>query len=159
MDIQKLVTEHHKQGGGVVLMIDANKDCGIERQGELAEFMLATQLKDVYKARHKMTPTTTYAREVKRLDYIFISHHLLGTVRKLGYLALHDGVISDHKMCFIEVNMTTFLGGNVNQILMLYQRVFKCNHKARCLMFITELKTHLQTNNLRERIKGIDAEF
>ena len=120
MDIQKLVTDHHKKGGGVVLMIDANENCRIEKQGELAEFLLVTQLEDLHKARQQTTPTTTYSRGTKSLYYIFISHHLLGKVRKSGYLALHDGVIPDHRMCFIEVNMATFLGGNVNQILIPY---------------------------------------
>ena len=100
------------------------------KQNELAEFLLATQLEGVFKARQQTTPKTTYARGTKRLDYIFISPQLLPTVRKSGYFALHDGIISDHRMCYMDVNLVTFLGGNVNQILHPYQRVFKCNDKV-----------------------------
>ena len=126
-DIQRLVKEQHKQGGGVVLMMDANEDW--ERDGELAEFLLETQLEDVHQSQQQTTPTTTYSRGTKRLDYIFTSHPLLGTIRMPGYLAIHDAIISDHRMCYMDVNMITFLGGNINQILRPYQRIFKCNKK------------------------------
>ena len=101
-----------------------------------------------------MTPNTTYSRGTKRLYYIFISHHLLGTIRKLGNLAIHDGIILDHRMCYIDVNMITFLGGNVNQILKPYQRVFKCNDKARCALFVKELKDHMRKKFRRGLMKS-----
>ena len=47
LELQQLTKEHHKKGGGVVLMMDANEDWEKEREGELAEFLLATQLEDV----------------------------------------------------------------------------------------------------------------
>ena len=106
-----------------------------------------------------MTPSNTYSRGTKRLDYIFISHHLLGTIRKLGYLAIHDGIISDHRMCYIDVNMITFLGGYVNQTLKLYQRVFKCDDKARSALFVKELKDHMRKNKIQERINEVKEEF
>ena len=124
-EIQRLVKEQHKQGGGVVLMMDTNEDWEKEKDGELVEFLLATQLEDVHQTGQQMKPNTTYYRGMKRLDYIFISHHLLGTIRKSGYLAIHDGIILDHRMCYIDMSMITFLGGNVNQILNPYQWVFK----------------------------------
>ena len=111
-------------------MMDANEDWEKEPSGELAEFLLETQLEDVHQARQQTTPNTTYSRGTRRLDYIFTSHHLLMAIRKSGYLAIHDGIISDHRMCYMDVNMTTFLGGNINQILRPYQRVFKCDDKA-----------------------------
>ena len=36
LDIQRLLKEHHKQGGGVVLIMDSNEDWEKERQIELA---------------------------------------------------------------------------------------------------------------------------
>ena len=51
LELQQLVKEHHKQGKGVVLMMDANEDWEKEKDGELAEFLLATQLEDVHQAR------------------------------------------------------------------------------------------------------------
>ena len=50
VEIQRLVKEKHKQGGGVVLIMDANEDWEKERDGELAEFLLETQLEDVHQA-------------------------------------------------------------------------------------------------------------
>ena len=112
-------------------------------------------MEDVHQARQKITPTTTYSRGTKRLDYIFTSHHLLGTIRKSGYLAIHDVITSDHRMCYINVNMITFLGKNINQILRPYQRVFKCNNKARSEVFVQELNNHMIKNKLQERINDL----
>ena len=55
----------------------------------------------------------------------------------------------------MDVDMVTFLGGNVNQILRPYKRVFKCDNKARCLLFIKELKAHLEKNKMKERVDEI----
>ena len=129
-DLQTLILEQQKHGNGVVLMIDTNEDIETGKQNELAEFLLETQLEDFYKARKQTTLNTTYARGSKRLDYIFISPQLLPTVQKSGYLVLHDGIISYHRMCYMDVDMVTILGGNVNQILHPYQQVFKCNDKV-----------------------------
>ena len=51
--------------------------------------------------------------------------------------------------------MVTFLGGNVNQILHPYQWVFKCDDKVRCLLFIKELKAHLEKKKTKERVAEI----
>ena len=55
----------------------------------------------------------------------------------------------------MDVDMVTFLGGNVNQILRPYQRVFKCDDKVRCLLLIKELKAHLEKNKKKERVDEI----
>ena len=96
-----------------------------------------------------MTPNTKYSRRTKRLDDIFISHHLLGSISKSGYLAIHDGIILDHRMCYIDLNMITFLGGNVYQILKPHQRVLKCDDKARCALFVKEMKDNMRKNKIK----------
>ena len=82
-------------------MMDANEDWEKDTGGELAEFLLETQLEDVHKVRWQILPKTTYTRRTKRLDYIFMSTNLVVTIRKAGYLPIHDGVISDHRMCYV----------------------------------------------------------
>ena len=77
-------------------------------------------MEDVNKARQQETPQKTYTIGSRKLDYIFMSPHLLGMVRRSGYLAINKGVVSDHRMIYIDFNLATFLGGNVNQILWLY---------------------------------------
>ena len=62
-------------------------------------------------------------------------------------------------MCYINVNMIAFLGGNVDQIPKPYQRVFKCNDKARCELFVKERKDHMSKNKIQERINEVKDEF
>ena len=140
-------------------MMDANEDWEKDAGRELAEFLLESQLEDIHKVRQQPIPTTTYTRGSKRLDYIFMSTNLVGTVRKAGYMPIHDGVISDHRMCYIECNLKEFMGGNVNKIARPHLRDFKCNDKGRCQIFLTELKKHMEVNKTGQRIKELARKF
>ena len=101
----------------------------------------------------------TYARRTKRLDYILMTSKLVQTVRRAGYLPLHDGVIADHRMCYIDCNLVAFFGGNVNKIVRPHMGSFKCDDKARCEILIAELKQHMERNKTRERIMKLAKEL
>ena len=116
-DLKLMIGEHRKAGGSVVLMMDANEEWERERNGDLAEFLLETGLEDIHKMKQQEIPTTTYARGTKRLDHILVTPDLVQTVRRAGYLPIHDGVIADHRLCYIDCNLVEFLGGNVNNII------------------------------------------
>ena len=62
-------------------------------------------------------------------------------------------------MCYVECNLVAFLGENLNKIVRLHTRSFKCNDKARCKILITELKQHMERNKTRERIMKLVKEF
>ena len=109
--------------------------------------------------RRQPTPKTTYTRGSKRLDYIFMLTSLVGTVRNAGYLPIHDGVISDHRMCYVECNLHAFMGGNVNKIVRPHLRDFKFNDKAQCQIFLTELNRHMEANKTRQIIKELAGAF
>ena len=140
-------------------MMDVKEDWKKEVKGDFAEFLLETKMEDVHKMRQQETPKTTYTRGSKRLDYIFMSPNLMSTVRRAGYLPIHDGVISDHRMCYVECNLLAFLGVNVNKISRPHQRSFKCDDKERCKVLITELKKNIKDNKTKERILRIINEF
>ena len=74
--------------------------------------------------------------------------NLVHRVRREGYLPMHDGVISDHRMCYVECNLLAFLSGNVNKIVRPHLRSFKCDDKARCKILITKLKQHMKENKM-----------
>ena len=54
-------------------MLDENEDWVMEQEGELAEFIIGSQLEDVHISRQKIVTKMTHARISKRLDYIFMS--------------------------------------------------------------------------------------
>ena len=110
-------------------MMDANEDWEREMNGDFAEFIFESRLEDIHKVKQQDTPMTTYARRTKRLDYILMTPNLVQTVRRAGYLPLHDGVMSDHRMCYVECNLVAFLGGNVNKIVRPHMRSFNCDDK------------------------------
>ena len=62
-------------------------------------------------------------------------------------------------MCYVDCNLVAFLGGNVNKIVRLHMRSFKCNDKARCKILIAELKQHMERNKTKERIMKLAKEL
>ena len=68
-DMQAIIKEHQNRGGGVIVMMDANEDWEKDAGGEIAEFLLESQLEDMHKVRQQPIPKTTYTRGSKRLDY------------------------------------------------------------------------------------------
>ena len=70
----------------------------MEHDGEIVEFTLGTQLEDVNILHQPIVPRTNYAQVLTRLNYIFMYSNLLGTVIKAGYLEIHEGIVSDHRM-------------------------------------------------------------
>ena len=132
-------------------MMDANEDWVLEHEGELVEFIMGTQLEDVHIAWKQIVPRSTYARGSKRLDYIFISPNLMSTVRKSGYLGIHELMLSNHKMCYVDCDMQTFLCGNINQIIPPQMRAFKCDDKVRSQIFIKELNEHHKNSSIAKR--------
>ena len=74
-------------------------------------------------------------------------------------MPIHDGVISDHRMCYIECNLKAFMGGNINKIVRPHLRDFKCDDKGRCQIFLSELKKHMEANKTGQRIKELARSF
>ena len=54
-------------------MMDANEDWEREANGDFAELLFETGLEDIHKVKQQKTPTTMYARGMKRLDYILMT--------------------------------------------------------------------------------------
>ena len=79
-----------------------------------------------------------------------MSPNLMSTVRMSGYLGIHDGMVSDHRMCYVYFNIHTLLGGNINQIIPPQMRAFKCDDKVQSQIFIKELN---------ERFSGTEVEI
>ena len=59
---------------------------------------------DIIKDMHEDEPSRTYARGTRRLDYLFGDQHIRDAAEKSGYLALHEGYMSDHTLGWIDFN-------------------------------------------------------
>ena len=86
-------------------MGDFNEDIGLDPHG-MASVITAGGLVDSYTTRHGLhNEPSTYARGQKRVDYIFISEHLLPYLVRSGFEPFNHRIYSDHRGCFIDLSI------------------------------------------------------
>jgi exonuclease III len=107
-DLKQLINgEYRPKGFRPILLIDANEDWTNKRTGQaLRVFLRETQLQDPLYDRFKNAGLTasTYARGSRRIDYMFFDPALLPTIRQIGTLGLHEALVSDHVMIYVDLD-------------------------------------------------------
>ena len=154
-DLSEMIQKQHMDGGAVIVMMDANEDIAASNDGELESFVIHNQLVDVHKTINATVPITTYSRGRQRLDYIFITAQSINAVQKAGYMSLFDGVISDHRMCFIDVDTSALFGSQRNNISLPQQREFACNDRVTCIKVNKAIEKYIHEHNISGRVSAL----
>ena len=81
-------------------MGDFNSDVN---ENEMQSFVTANNLVDLIANTNEGTPPATYSRGHRRLDFIFGTQYTLRAVVQSGSCGLHEGVISDHTMQWVDL--------------------------------------------------------
>lgn len=98
-DLTKLIEEYAVQGYHPLVMGNFNNDIA---SPEIQTFMQENQLLDLIGDMHDKDHPATNARGRRRLDLILGDEHVRDAAIQSGHLAVHDGVISDHTMIFVD---------------------------------------------------------
>ena len=110
-DLTVLISEWREKGYKPVVMGDFNADMTDPR---FADFVNGNALIDVVDKVNEGEPPRTYARGRKRLDYILADRTLLKAVVKAGSLGLHDGILSDHTMQWVDFDISALFQGELH---------------------------------------------
>jgi hypothetical protein len=119
--------------------MDANEDWTNKRTGTaLRSFLRKTQLQDpLYQRFHKDGLTaSTYARGSSRIDYKFFDEVLLPAIRRIGTLGLHEAIISDHVMLYVDLDETELFQGLINRPVQVPSREFILAQADKCKKFL-----------------------
>jgi exonuclease III len=103
-DIIKVIKDIEEDSNNLcVLMWDANKSMD-DKSGSIKKIMKETMLVDSF-SQIAGDPGTisTYSRGRKRIDYILTSQALVQHILRVGYLALYESNLSDHRGMFIDI--------------------------------------------------------
>jgi hypothetical protein len=86
-----------------VLMWDANESIE-DKSGSIRKLMKETTLVDAFsQVAGDPGSIATYRRGKKRIDYILTSQSLVPYISRVGYLALYESNLSDHRGMFMDI--------------------------------------------------------
>ncbi len=98
-DISKIIGEWKGKGYHPIVMGDLNT---VSDDPELVRFMEVNGLVDLIRDSNDGTPPATFSRSNNRLDYILGDQHTRRAVLQSGALGLHEGIVSDHTMQWVD---------------------------------------------------------
>ncbi|KAL7525484.1 hypothetical protein ACHAXR_001028, partial [Thalassiosira sp. AJA248-18] len=122
-DVLALIRAKRAMGFRPILMMDANGDYMNEKDPDknMAAFIREAGLVDHY---HNQFPGSirTYMFGTKRLNYILFDPGPVGAIKANGYLATHEGTISDHVMAYVYFHEDELFKGIINRPVPIHAR-------------------------------------
>eukprot|EP00956_Cyclotella_meneghiniana_P016019 scaffold25072_cov68-Cyclotella_meneghiniana.AAC.2 len=159
-DLEKEISAARDKKFRVVLMMDANEDWTKKDGKELKAFMDKVQLRDpLYERHYGEEVTATYARGTKRLDYILMDAALLGSVRRIGTLGLHEAMLSDHVMVYVDFDEREAFDGHLNRPVRIPSREFILAQSDKCEKFMKVFLEQAELHNYGTRIERLCEKF
>jgi hypothetical protein len=131
-DLKQLINEYRPKGFRPIIFMDANEDWTDKKTGRaLKAFLSETQLRDpLYdKFNRSGLMSSTYARGSKRIDYMFFDTALLPAIKRIGTLGLHEAMVSDHIMLYVDLDEKELFQGIINRPVRIPCREFILAHK------------------------------
>mmetsp|Transcript_21350 Transcript_21350/g.30549 ORF Transcript_21350/g.30549 Transcript_21350/m.30549 type:complete len:1538 (+) Transcript_21350:1841-6454(+) len=136
MDMQTWLMHYIAQGIGVILYLDGNEDIkgrvgswveltpytpGIhashsDHNGSLATLVTTCGLVDVMAEQHSKDLPPTYTRGKKRIDYVFVTPRLMGSVLRSSMLPFHTMFGGDHRPLLIDFDAVRLFGDTSHEI-------------------------------------------
>ena len=143
-----------------IICIDAN-----ESLSDNQEFKIFTEENLLLDGLHHLHPTLpevpTYQKGSKQIDYILISEGIIETAQRGGILPLNSIVISDHRMLYIDVNITSILKGMQSHKTHISTRKLRTDNVQSCDKYteyvVNKCKEHDILCKLRRASIGLDA--
>jgi hypothetical protein len=161
-DLRNLIQEERQRGFRPILCMDANEDWNDEKLGkDLSKFLAETQLCDPLfdKFQHQGLAKSTYARGKRRIDFIFADAAIVPAIQKIGTLGLHQAMVSDHVMVYVDLDEEELFQGKINRPVRAPCREFLLAQADKCEGFLKAFKQRSDERNFRHRAESLYAEF
>ena len=159
-DLERVIQEAREKKFRVILMMDANEDWTKKDGKELKAFMDKVQLRDpLYERHYSDEVTPTYARGTKRIDYILMDASLMGAVRRIGTLGLHQAMISDHVMVYVDLDEREAFEGQLNRPVRIPSREFILAQSDKCEKFMEVFLEQAERHQFKRRIERLSEKF
>ena len=154
-DLRLLIADKRSKGFRPIVMMDANDDWTNEKQGQqFWEFMQECNLTDPMHDRFKssgLTPST-YARGSQRIDYILVDTTISPSIKQIGSLGLHEGILSDHVMLYMDCDEKKLFRGIQNRPVINPSREFILKQADKCEAYVLAFRQLAEEKKFKDRV-------
>ena len=153
-DLRLLIDDKRSQGFRPIVMLDANDDWTHDKQGQqFRTFMTACNLTDPLHDKFQSSGITssTYARGSRRIDYILVDTSISPSIKNIGSLGLHEGIISDHVMLYMDCDENELFRGIQNRPVISPSREFILEQADKCEAFVLAFRKLASEKKFQER--------
>ena len=160
-DLRILITSKRQEGFQPILMMDANDTWLETGSKEFKSFVEEMQLVDpLYeKFSEDGLTQTTYSRGSRRIDFILVNSSIQKAIKKIGTLGLHEGIMSDHVMLYMDVDERELFKGQVNRPTLNPCREFIIQHADKQKKFLEYFRKHAEKQKFKSRAKKLAEDF
>ena len=155
-DLTDMIAEWRERNYHPIVMGDLNS---VMTDKDLHIFMQTNGLHDLIGSNNNEEPEPTYARSARRLDFILGDQYILDGVDQSGALGLHEGVISDHTLQWVDLNTQLIFRNNTVVPTTPSERQFNLTNAIKKHAFqdkLAEIHTH---QKIKERIIQLADDF
>ena len=111
-DLIGAIEEWTSWGCEIILGIDANDDVSVDSPSSISFLFRQAGLQEAILQRHQQAPPATQVdnRSNKPIDGIFVTSGVV--VKAGGYYGFYEGIESDHRALWIDIDLKSTLGGH-----------------------------------------------
>ena len=155
-DVTEIIKEWAELGYHPMVMGDMNADYNDE---DFKKFIQENGLNDLIKENNKGPPPKTYSRGKKRIDYILGDDYVANAVVKSGALASQEGVLSDHTMQWVDLDVKLLFKNKSYIPMKPCEREFTLVNAKKKRTFQEELLKSHKENKTKEKVEKLSEDF
>ena len=153
-DLRLLIDNKRSQGFRPIVMLDANDDWTHDKQGQqfqtfMTECNSTNPLHDKFQSSG--ITSSTYTCRSRRIDYILVDTTISSSITNIGSLGLHEGIISDHVMLYMDCNENVLCRGIQNCPVISPSREFILEQADKCEAFVLAFQKFASEKKFKER--------
>jgi hypothetical protein len=133
------------EGLQVIVAGDFNEDV---RGKSISNFFAQLQMREMILEQHGHMPPNTYVDGSVPIDGIFATGGINSSLS--GYTSFSWGLYSDHRMLWVDLDMSTILGTNAAPLWKPMARRLKCEDPRLVEKFVKTRLKHMQETNIDE---------
>ena len=153
-DLRDLITNKRIEGFRPILMTDVNDEWLDKGSKEFQQCVDETNLVNPLhqKHGHNGIVPTTFSRGKGRIDVILVNNTSVPAIKRIGTLGLHEGIILDHAMLYMNCNETRLFSGIINRPVLNPSREFVIKHADKCEKSVDKFCEYAEEKKFAERI-------
>ncbi len=156
LDLTKLLTEWTGKGYNPLLLGDFNLDI---TEKHLEKFISANNLIDIIAENNDDPRPGTYSRGKNVLDYALGDDFVNSAVVQAGSLGLHEGILSDHTMQWIDFDIQALFGNKTYTPMLPSDRQFTLQNAKKKHKFQEKLQELHDKHKIRDKVMNLADEF